>query len=188
MNHQITSASADHTLSEQKETHYPPLPVCAECKGRCCASLGCSLAPEDLHRSLGTDTYDRESVLALLQNSDYAIDSFGYQGKRFYFLRMKHKCFTFIGVDAMGECIALTETGCSLSYEERPKGGRYLEAKPDRQCVQHYTREDMITDWMPYQHVLASIWDEYYLKFQSDGTFDTCEENYMNYQRAKHSV
>lgn len=187
MNHQISPNFTEHVMTTQKDPLYPPLPVCAECKGLCCASLGCSLAPEDLHRALGTDTCDRESVLALLQNSDFAIDSFGYQGKRFYFLRMKHKCFTFIGVDAMGECIALTETGCRLSYEERPKGGRYLEAKPDRQCVQHYTKEDMITDWIPYQTILASIWDEYYLKFQSDGTFDTCEENYMNYQRAKHA-
>ena len=180
----FTTASANNT---KKDTVYPPLPVCAECKGHCCSSMGCSLSPEDLHRALGTDSYDRESVLSLLQNGDYAIDSFSFQGKRFYFLRMKHKCFTFIGIDAMGECVALTETGCRLSYENRPKGGRYLEAKKNRQCIQHYTREDMIADWTPYQSVLSSIWDEYYQKFLSDGTFDTCEENYMNYQRAKHA-
>ena len=78
---------------------------------------------------------------------------------------MRHKCFTFIGVDAMGECEALTDTGCRLSYEDRPKGGRMLIASEDHRCTQEYTREMMVEDWMPYQEQLKQIWKKYVSSF-----------------------
>ena len=172
-------------ILEKNPLQYPPLSVCSECKGQCCKSLGCSLSPEDLLKTMGSKTYSLNLILEILQNNHFAIDSFSHLGKPFYFLRMQHKCFTFIGVDAMGECIALSDRGCLLTYNDRPKGGKYLEAREDRQCLQHYTREEMISDWLPYQPVLSSIWDEYYHRFTEDGTFDACEEAYMKYQMSK---
>ena len=181
---QMVKTAARNSLQKEMPK-YPSLPVCAECKGHCCNTLGCSLSPEDLIKALNRTTYTREAVLDILKNGNFAIDSFGYGEAAFYFMRMKHKCFTFIGVDAMGECIASTENGCLLSYEDRPKGGKFLEAKSNRQCEQHYTREEMLEDWAPYQPVLASIWEEYYQKFTEDGTFDACENAYMDYQKEK---
>lgn len=160
-------------------------PVCAECMGHCCSTLGCMLSSADLLRGLERSIADREHVLALLRAQPFAIDRFADRNGYFYYLRMRHKCFNFIGVDAMGECAALSENGCMLPFEKRPYGGRMLKAMPDRHCVQYYTREELQKDWKPYQEILRSIWEEYEPKFSSDGTFDACEEAYRLYQMKK---
>ncbi|MDD6810627.1 MAG: hypothetical protein PUD93_01985 [Lachnospiraceae bacterium] len=159
--------------------------VCKACGGNCCKTMGCSLAPEDMIASLEGKEATPENIEALLQNSLFAIDSFHMHGRAFYYLRMRHKCFTFIGVDAMGECIALTRNGCSLPFSKRPKGGRFLEGKEGHQCTQHYTQEMMVADWEPYQNSLREIWEKWHDRMEQDGTFDKCEEEYMRYQRTR---
>ena len=159
--------------------------ICMQCRGRCCKTLGCSLEPLDMLKALGNRTATWENVEDLLQNGKFAIDSFQFKGCVFYHLRMKHKCFTFIGIDAMGECIALTEQGCNIAFEDRPKGGRMLEGREDGGCIQHYTQEMMITDWEPYQDMLKKIWNRWHDKFEEEGIFDRCEEEYMQYQMKK---
>ncbi len=188
---------------------YEPGAECAECKGKCCKDKGCSLAPEDLllalfqkcnEQSVDCATPDeqelvgiqamateelRERVVALLTEPQglYTIDYFSRPDGPCFYLRMRHKCYTFIGVDAMGECVALTKDGCSLSPERRPKGGRFLESRPNRACEQHYTQEMMYEDWKPYQEVLRSIWKEYYPKMKEDGTFDRCDDAYFAWMK-----
>lgn len=156
--------------------------ICRECGGSCCKSNGCSLAPDDMLRELADREVTREAVLKWLRQGDYAIDSFSHQGERVYYIRMRHKFFTFIGVDAMGECAALTDKGCSRSFAERPTGGRCLEGRADYKCEQHYTEEKMYRDWKPYTKLLQSIWEEWEPVLEADGTFDLCEEAYMEYQ------
>lgn len=162
--------------------------ICARCQGRCCKTMGCSLEPEDMLKALQGRTATRENVEDLLQSGQFAIDSFQLGGHAFYFLRMKHKCFTFIGVDAMGECAALTDAGCSLAFEDRPKGGRMLEGIENGGCIQHYTQEMMIADWKPYQEMLGAIWAEWHDKLEKDGVFDKCEEDYMQYQMRQRAI
>jgi len=173
---------------------YEPGAECAECKGKCCKDKGCSLAPEDLllalmetEESVANLAADelRERVVVLLTDAQglYTIDYFSRSDGPCFYLRMRHKCYTFIGVDAMGECVALTKDGCSLSPERRPKGGRFLESRPNRACEQHYTQEMMYEDWLPYQEVLRSIWKEYYPKMKEDGTFDRCDDAYFAWMK-----
>ncbi|MCR5742997.1 MAG: hypothetical protein K6F92_04600 [Lachnospiraceae bacterium] len=166
---------------------YEPGQECALCKGRCCKECGCTLSPADMLRSLEGTAPDRENILRMLQAPDglYAIDSFSARHGRTYFLRMKHKCYTFIGVDAIGECIALTDSGCSLSFSERPLGGRSLKSSPDMHCTQEYTRELITQDWEPYQEALRSIYVEFEEKLTQDGTFDKCDEEYYRWLRGK---
>ena len=111
---------------------YAPGTECAECKGKCCRENGCCLSPEDLFRALSKKNQElnflkmlqrelKEHLLLLLDDKAgfYAIDRTSSPKGPFYYLRMRHKCYTFIGVDAMGECVALTEEGClSLSILE----------------------------------------------------------------------
>lgn len=162
--------------------------ICAQCQGRCCKTMGCSLEPEDMIKALEGRTATRDNLEHILQNGRFAIDSFQIGGRAFYYLRMKHKCFTFIGVDAMGECISLTDEGCGLMFADRPKGGRMLEGREDGGCVQHYTQEMMLADWEPWQDMLREIWNEWYDKFERDGVFDRCEEDYMQYQMRKRNI
>ncbi|MCM1536825.1 MAG: hypothetical protein NC254_00315 [bacterium] len=125
---------------------------------------------------------DEASVTALLTDEKSGMYAVEYvstpQGACFY-LRMRHKCYTFIGVDAIGECVALGDHGCLLSMEERPKGGRMLKSSPDRHCVQHYTVGQMCADWQPYQELLLSIYRKWHVRMTEDGTFDRCDEAYF---------
>lgn len=161
--------------------------LCVQCQGRCCRTMGCSLEPEDMIRMLKGRPLTMDNLEELLQKENFAIDSFQIGGHVFYYMRMRHKCFTFIGVDAMGECIMLTDTGCSLAFEDRPKGGRMLEARKDGGCVQHYTQEMMIADWSPYQELLGEIWANWHERMEREGVFDRCEEEYMQFQMAQRS-
>ena len=173
---------------------------CKECKGRCCKEHGCVLSPEDMISSIekflgysisqekNIDTITREVLLDFLIDDKYgmfAIDSASHNGGRLYYLRMQHKCHNFIGIDAMGECVALTDAGCSLAYENRPKGGRMLKSDPTLRCTQMYLPDEMASDWAPYQEILASIWKEYYQKFMEDGTFDKNDDAYFEYIKSK---
>lgn len=168
-------------LAEPTEA-YPPKTVCATCGGHCCKTMGCSLAAGDLLRYLGRDTLDRQRLLKALEEHHLAIDRMSGPEGYWYFLRMQNKCFTFIGVDAFGECYALGENGCQLTEEERPWGGRSLEAVQPGCCVQHYTKDQMQADWRPYRRLLQSVWEEFEPQMTADGTFDRCEEAYMQWQ------
>ena len=163
---------------------YRPGRECGLCKGKCCKEHGCVLSPDDLIRAMNK-VPKREELCEFLMRKDglFAIDSAMGEGQRFYYLRMRHKCYNFIGVDAMGECVALSEDGCTLSYEERPKGGRMLKSSPDFHCRQEYTVEEMQSDWAPFREMLAGIYEEYEKRFTEDGTFDACDEAYFQWQR-----
>lgn len=131
---------------------------------------------------------DEAAVTALLtdeKNGMYAIEYVSTPQGACFYLRMRHKCYTFIGVDAMGECAALGSHGCLLPMEERPKGGRMLKSSPDRRCVQHYTVGQMCADWQPYQELLRSIYREWHARMTEDGTFDRCDEAYFAWQAGK---
>lgn len=160
---------------------YKPGDECRRCGGQCCKSKGCSLAPEDMLRVMqeaGYTEVNEDSLYAFLSQAEnlYAIDRFSGAEGMVYFLRMRHKCFTFVGVDAFGECIALGANGCQLSFEERPKGGRFLESRPDRRCVERYDGQQMEEDWKPYTACLRAVFQKYDAIFEADGTYDRCEE------------
>ena len=168
---------------------YEPGPECRICKGRCCHEHGCSLSPADLSHYLSlagfspTD-FSKETLVSLLTHEKYglfAIEYFWHNERQVYYLRMKHKCYTFVGVDAMGECIALTDEGCMLSMEDRPRGGRDLKSSPDFKCHQEYTSEEMSLDWLPYSDTLQEIYTEYEAIYNADGTFDKCDRDYFEY-------
>lgn len=170
------------------EKGYESEEICRACGGVCCKSNGCSLSPEDMLRELtaySAGEAELSQIEEWLQQSECAIDSFTGKKGLCYYVRMRHKCFTFIGVDAMGECIALTERGCCLPYDRRPRGGRYLEGRSDRHCRQHYTREQMEEDWEPYQQLLGDIWNRWHDRLEREGVFERCEEAYMRYQMEK---
>ena len=157
---------------------------CQDCKGKCCREHGCVLAPADFFKD-GTGP-EKENIVKKLKNGDlYAIDRTGYEGGLLYYIRMRHKCYTFIGIDAIGECVMLGDNGCGFSFEERPLGGKALQSSPDFHCTQTYTLDKMAADWEPYSEVLSEIFNEYEELFYSDGTFDECDERYFEWLRNK---
>ena len=113
-------------------TGYDPGAECALCKGKCCREKGCSLSPEDMLQSMGKrdGKADRQEILELLkkENGQYAVDFFTDQEGPCFYLRMKHKCYTFVGVDAIGICIALEEKGAFSRRNKDPRGDVFWKA------------------------------------------------------------
>ena len=194
----VSVLNTERRRKEDKMEGYKPGKECALCRGRCCREKGCSLSPEDMKKELKKSIRQKdiaclpenelsERILVMLKDPEglYAIDHFSTESGPFFYLRMRHKCYTFVGIDAIGECVALTEEGCTLPEERRPMGGRFLESNEKMQCVQHYTREMMREDWKPYQKILSSIFEEYERKFQEDGTFDRCDASYFDWMKSQ---
>lgn len=162
---------------------FRPGEECSICQGRCCKERGCSLSPEDLTAEERQTLLDVESTVQFLKRDDnlYAVDvTYGAEG-RLYYLRMRTKCYTFVGVEGFGECCALTENGCSLDYSRRPKGGRCLKSSPDFHCRQEYMPEEMEKDWQQYQSVLSTVYDKYSVILEEDGTIEECEKAYRQF-------
>lgn len=102
--------------------------LCSACQGRCCKSLpGCFL-PEDFMEG---GKVDWQAIENGLQKGKFSIDYWEErEGPSLYFLRpatkshMERNTHPTRWVDASwgGECVFLTETGCSLSPQARPAG------------------------------------------------------------------
>lgn len=78
-----------------------------------------------------------------------------------YFLRPQTKKSAGKVVDASwgGECVFLTETGCSKPFEERPTQCRALKPAEDGNCTyeKKYTKAEMIKDWLPYNEIINKV-------------------------------
>lgn len=136
---------------------------CKACGGKCCKGMGCHLSPEDIKTQI---TY--ETLKELLQTGNYSIDwweNYEVEGKypvNGYYLRMRNKDAKIVDPSWGGECALLTEHGCPLKFEERPKGGRMLEAKENSKCVQHYSKKECADDWFKYYVILNQLVTDYY--------------------------
>ena len=137
---------------------------CVTCKGECCKTMGCHLSPEDINVAI---TY--EALKELLDTGNYSIDWWeeyelsGIGKVNGYFLRVRNVDGPIVDPSWGGKCKLLTEQGCSLSFNERPKGGRMLLSKKgalDR-CYQYYTKKQCADDWAKYYDILSRLVVEY---------------------------
>ena len=130
---------------------------CKKCKGTCCKRMGCHLSPEDIN---GDITYDK--LKRLLDTGNYSID--WWEGEEsLYYIRMRNKNANIIDPSWGGECVLLTENGCSLNFENRSKGGRMLLARINEfeKCKDYYSKEDCVHDWQQYSNILKKLFDEF---------------------------
>jgi len=155
--------------------------ICSQCKGHCCKTVGCEWSVEDFKKHYGEVT--EENIKKALADGKIALDWWegdyrttvgipvdenDLYGQCYYF-RMRH-----IGEEAIcpswgGTCVALTETGCSYSWEDRPLGGRQTTPRFDRLdedgvpiCTRDNSKLDFLHDWFPYNDLLEKICDELY--------------------------
>jgi len=114
---------------------YPPNEFCNECKGHCCKSMGCHFSPNDFKEL----TF--EALKTEIEKGFISIDAWDGNpltddiGGRTYYLRMRNKYYSdkkynIVDFSWGGKCILLTENGCPLEFNNRPKGGRSL--KPEK--------------------------------------------------------
>lgn len=135
---------------------YKPAEYCAICRGKCCRFYGCHYSPSDF-ADLTFDGLKKE-----LEKGRISIDWWEADTPE-YFLRARHVGEPIVCGSWGGVCVNLTDSGCSLSWEERPLGGKAL--KPDRTfCTSSYTKEECKEEWKSYADVLRQLVDYFLWK------------------------
>lgn len=135
---------------------------CSQCGGKCCKSAGCHYSPRDFSE-ITPAILKKILDMGFVSIDWWEGDVFGNNRSRTYYLRIRHKGKGIIDPSWGGECMLLTETGCKLSFDERPMGGRVLEPKGSiDKCTSKYTKEDCCKEWYSYQDLFDEIIDMYY--------------------------
>ena len=130
---------------------YPVKPCCAVCEGKCCKYMGCHYSPKDFE-DLTFEGLKRE-----IKKGKISIDWWEAVFPEYY-LRARHVDANIVDPSWGGTCINLTEAGCSLSFEERPLGGKALRPDPTGKCCKSsYTKEDCKNEWKPYNKTLKQL-------------------------------
>lgn len=136
---------------------YKATEQCKICKGNCCKHMACHYAPSDFK------DLSFEGLKAEIEKGKISIDWWdGYDADEYeyeYFLRARHIGEPVLQPSWGGICVNLTETGCSLSWEERPLGAKALKPRENEleQCHSSYTKEQCKNDWRPYNHILEEL-------------------------------
>lgn len=162
--------------------------ACKKCKGFfCCQYNACSASPEDfncnsveMRNALLSGNY---SIDLIRSESSFKIgDGFltlnweeikknPYEA---FYLRAKNIGKPIVDVihlkDSLGPCVMWNpNSGCALSYENRPKFGRTLVPMPMSQCFDYYDEfgsgmglaTQIAKEWKPYHELLVSFVHEF---------------------------
>lgn len=131
---------------------YKATRVCKLCKGWCCSFYGCHYSPYDFPE-ISFDALKKE-----IEKGKISIDWWEAEPRE-YFLRARHIGEPVVCGSWGGICVNLTDTGCSLSWEERPLGGKAL--KPGKslrdECKTSYSKETCKNEWQKHAAVLREL-------------------------------
>lgn len=140
--------------SSVKYATYKPTEICAKCKGGCCRFYGCHFSPTDFKE------ISFESLKTEIEKGRISIDWWEAEPKE-YFLRSRHVGEPVVCGSWGGVCVNLTENGCSLSWDERPLGGKALKPATvfGGHCYTSYSKEACKNDWKKYAPILRELVD-----------------------------
>jgi len=136
--------------------------LCNNCGACCKRQPGCNF-PSDFE--------SEDEIVEALKSGRYAIDYWeGDPGdgdeRTAYFVRPAVKGKEGILVDPAwgGKCTFLTNKGCELAPEQRPKQCLDLEPKKDLECKIHNgsTKQNASIAWRIHHDLLESLIDEVY--------------------------
>ncbi|MCX7654104.1 MAG: YkgJ family cysteine cluster protein [Fervidobacterium sp.] len=131
--------------------------ICKVCGGKCCKTFPGPATPEDF----GAPDLEklRKNLLNSLISGRWTVDWIN-QENNLYFVRPAVKGFENVVFDHTynGICTFLTESGCELSFENRPESCRMLVPKLYEKCdTQGYTRMYVAKLWKDYINILLDV-------------------------------
>lgn len=152
-------------LSEEANTN-PDL--CSKCKGRCCKNCGCFYSPRDFekisYRYLKKKLLEGYISIDLVRKTKKSNDI----PKDTLVLRSRNVGRPIVDTDQKHRprrCVRLTETGCSLSYADRPTGGKKLKPILNVDgyvcCYPAYGVIECTKEWRHYQRVLRLLYHRF---------------------------
>lgn len=143
--------------------------LCAKCGGKCCKTYAGAYHPDDFNHELtdawlqdlleGNHAYpDGKPILVSIDWAEGVKD--GPDG-RGYFLRPRHAGGDIVDPSWGAECYHLTETGCDLSFDERPWR---CKLKEPSECFTWFTSKpgtsekgESMEAWRPYWDKLHKL-------------------------------
>lgn len=129
---------------------YQPKPCCEKCGGFCCKHMACHYSPSDFEDK-SFDALKKEIKKGRISIDWWEAD------KPEYYLRARHVDSPIVDGSWGGTCINLTENGCSLSFEDRPLGGKTAKPSKDGMCTNEYTKKKCKEEWKPYAETLEKL-------------------------------
>lgn len=140
--------------------------VCKTCMA-CCKGMGCEVSPvHDFENGIPT----KEKIIEMLISGRFIFDWWegdvtGGERGISYYMRAKNKNESGYSHGSWGgECINFSESsGCSLSWRQRPYGGKALivnTVKPGECSAELYSKEKCAIEWYPYNTLIREILDE----------------------------
>lgn len=173
------------------------LEICSKCKGKCCKAMGCHFSPDDF-KDLSYEGLKKEMDKGYISIDWWEGNPFDPDKRneipRAFFLRVRNRDAKIVDASWGGACSLLSEKGCTLSYEERPKGGKELiPAVP--KCIIKYSKDECAKEWYKYDDILRKL-EDYYCnkdiknKYQTDydpnGSFNnTVPDEYFDEAKEK---
>lgn len=139
--------------------------MCSKCGGKCCKRLPGGYHPSDFGCEI-----TEELLESLINDPEHPIsidwyDDFIYEDKSYprgYYIRPR-----VIDGDAVdgswgGVCNNLTETGCSLSWDDRPWSCKLLAPSENGHCGHQYDEKlSCAVAWLPYRDMIEHIVEKY---------------------------
>lgn len=138
---------------------YKVAEVCSKCKGGCCSSMGCHYSPQDF------EDLSFEGLKSEIEKGKISIDWWESPGKNEYYLRARNLFEPIVYGSWGGVCVNWDpESGCRLSWDERPLGGKVLKpckklvrGKLVGDCTSVYLKEECKNEWSKYSDVLEAL-------------------------------
>lgn len=139
--------------------------ICTKCGGKCCKKSGCDYFVSDF------DLINKNRLLEILATGNVSITSalnikMLPNGQKyivpFLYLRARNKGRDVIDLFSLKrECIMLTSTGCSYSFDNRPGGGANLIPDKNGNCHSYKNPYEEMVKWAPYQSILSKLVKRY---------------------------
>lgn len=147
--------------------------ICEECGGVCCKNAPCHFAPSDfsdltfrgLKRVIDTKGYITIVKIAMYP---YACARPVGDPPYHYVLRVKRhgdsNAYLIEDKTSLKPCSLLTRKGCLLKFDDRPMGAKKLVPREDYRCLQLYSMEKCMEEWLPYNKTLKRLYQFYKMK------------------------
>ena len=117
---------------------FKPNKYCEECKGGCCKSMPGACLPEDVARLFPAESLI-ESVKLALASKKFSVDWYEASDPIYYLRPAIVGYYKRFDPSWGGQCVLLTDTGCSLSFEFRPNDCKCVDPRKNHRCPSSIT-------------------------------------------------
>lgn len=133
--------------------------ICSKCGGKCCKNFAGAYHPHDFDELKTVEDFERILIDGKISIDWY--EGFTEDDQPGYFLRPRHVGGDVIDPSWGAQCIHLTDTGCELSFNERPYFCKKLEPHASNKCSEPDIKHRYAEAWFKYHNLLKALRRKY---------------------------